>query len=105
MKFFLYVIALSYLILMYLRNSTKYLIISIFFKILNYTFYYLCHDLNISINNIDVLNLIVIKIFYVDYIDFTSTCRIILTLKIMLSIEFIIFAHRYRRKRLFSYLH
>ena len=50
------------------------------------------------------LNLIAIIFFRVDYIDSTSTCRVILTLKIMLSIEFIIFAHRYRCKRLFLYL-
>ena len=49
-------------------------------------------------------NLVVIKKFCVDHIDFTSTCRVILALKIMLSIKFIIFAHRDRRKRLFSYL-
>ena len=49
-------------------------------------------------------NLIVIKKFRVDYIASTSMCRVILTLKIMLSVEFIIFAHRYRRKRSFSYL-
>ena len=49
-------------------------------------------------------NLIVIKFFRVNYIDFTSMCRVISTLKIMLSKKFIIFAHRYRRKRLFSYL-
>ena len=49
-------------------------------------------------------NLIAIKVFCVDYIDSTSTCRVILTSKIMLSIKFILFEHRYRCKRLFSYL-
>ena len=50
------------------------------------------------------LNLIIIKNFRIDYFDFTSTCRVNLTLKIMLSVEFIIFAHCYRLKRTFSYL-
>ena len=49
-------------------------------------------------------NSIIIKNFRVDRFDSTSTCRVIQRLKIMLPVEFIIFAHRYRRKRSFSYL-
>ena len=56
----LYVIAFHYLILMYSHNSTKYLVISIFLKILNYTFHYLCHDSDINIKNVDVLTYILI---------------------------------------------
>ena len=40
-------------------------------------------------------SLIVIKKFRIDHFDFTSMRGVILTLKIMLSIEFIIFVHRY----------